>query len=125
MTEHSEKQGKIYVFRIQFLNYLKLMVELLLQVIRFHLLHSDPSEAVVLRLFFPKTQRYDVYVDDVFVPPTNIDPSQYPASYQLKPDDPAKPTQFFPTVNSVGIIVSLYVAELDLEALIFLDIILE
>ncbi|KAK7084668.1 hypothetical protein SK128_002602, partial [Halocaridina rubra] len=65
------------------------------EVLRFHLLHSDPSETVLLRIFFPKTQRYDVYVDDVFVPPKNLDTSK--PSYQLIPDDPSNPEQFFPT----------------------------
>ncbi|XP_066939677.1 fibrocystin-L-like [Macrobrachium rosenbergii] len=56
------------------------------QVLRFHLLHSDPSDKIVLRLFFPKTQRYDIYVDDVYVPPKNIDKSKYPGKYELMSD---------------------------------------
>ncbi|ROT65416.1 putative fibrocystin-L [Penaeus vannamei] len=57
------------------------------QVIRFHLLHTDPSEAVLLRMYFPKTQRYDISVDGVYIPPTNIDNSKYPAEYQLLPEN--------------------------------------
>ncbi|XP_076030840.1 fibrocystin-L-like [Oratosquilla oratoria] len=72
------------------------------QVLRFHLLHADPSESVLLRIFLPKTQRFDVYVDDEFVPPTNIDNSQYPGSYQLLPEDPNDPEKFFPTLSDVG-----------------------
>ncbi|XP_066939673.1 fibrocystin-L-like [Macrobrachium rosenbergii] len=56
------------------------------QVLRFHLLHSDPSEKIILRIFFPKTQRYDIYVDDVYVPPKNIDNSKYPEKYELMSD---------------------------------------
>ncbi|KAK4312053.1 hypothetical protein Pmani_016482 [Petrolisthes manimaculis] len=52
------------------------------QVIRLHLLHADPSEAVVLRIYFPKLQRYDIYVDDIYVAPKNLDTSKLPA-YQL------------------------------------------
>ncbi|XP_068250283.1 fibrocystin-L-like [Palaemon carinicauda] len=65
------------------------------QVIRFHLLHSDPTETVLLRLFFPKMQRYDIYVDDALVQPTNIDTSA--TSYKLLPEDPNNPEAFFPT----------------------------
>ncbi|KAK4308481.1 hypothetical protein Pmani_019821 [Petrolisthes manimaculis] len=50
-------------------------------VIRLHLLHADPSEAVVLRIYFPKLQRY-IYVDDIYVAPKNLDTSKLPA-YQL------------------------------------------
>ncbi|CAL4062252.1 unnamed protein product, partial [Meganyctiphanes norvegica] len=63
------------------------------QVLRFHLLNADPSEAVVIRMFFPKTQRYDIYVDDVYVPPKNIDTSK--DSYQLLTEDDS----FFPTAG--------------------------
>ncbi|KAK3879633.1 hypothetical protein Pcinc_015818 [Petrolisthes cinctipes] len=56
------------------------------QVIRLHLLHADPSEAVVLRIYFPKLQRYDIYVDDVYVAPKNLDTSKLPA-YQLLGED--------------------------------------
>ncbi|XP_068236296.1 fibrocystin-L-like [Palaemon carinicauda] len=56
------------------------------QVLRLQLLHSDPSERIVLRLFYPKMQRYDIYVDDVYVPPKNIDKSKYPGKYELMSD---------------------------------------
>ncbi|KAG0719158.1 Fibrocystin-L [Chionoecetes opilio] len=67
------------------------------QLLRFHLLHAPPGEAVILRIFFPKPQRYDIYVDDVFVPPTNIDNSA--TSYQLIPENPDDPDAFFPTLD--------------------------
>ncbi|XP_063605340.1 fibrocystin-L-like [Penaeus indicus] len=65
------------------------------QVIRFHLLHTDPSEAVLLRMYFPKMQRFDISVDGIYVPPTNIDNSQYPANYQLLPESDS----FFPSIT--------------------------
>ncbi|KAK4328078.1 hypothetical protein Pmani_001551 [Petrolisthes manimaculis] len=40
------------------------------------------QEAVVLRIYFPKLQRYDIYVDDIYVAPKNLDTSKLPA-YQL------------------------------------------
>ncbi|KAG0718998.1 Fibrocystin-L [Chionoecetes opilio] len=67
------------------------------QLLRLHLLHAPPGEAVILRIFFPKPQRYDIYVDDVFVPPTNIDVSV--TSYQLIPENPDDPDAFFPTFD--------------------------
>lgn len=70
----------------------------LLQVIRFHLLHTDPSEAVLLRMYFPKMQRFDISVDGVYVPPTNIDNSKYPENYQLLPESDS----FFPTITDVS-----------------------
>lgn len=68
------------------------------QVIRFHLLHTDPSEAVLLRMYFPKTQRYDISVDGVYIPPTNIDNSKYPAEYQLLPENDL----FLPSITDVS-----------------------
>ncbi|XP_064089363.1 fibrocystin-L-like [Macrobrachium nipponense] len=65
------------------------------QVMRLHLLHSDASETVLLRIFFPKMQRYDVYVDGTLVKPTNIDTSS--TAYKLLPVDPNNPQAFYPT----------------------------
>ncbi|XP_068231985.1 fibrocystin-L-like [Palaemon carinicauda] len=70
------------------------------QHIRLQLLHSDPDEAVILQIFFPKTQRYDVYVDGEFIPPKNIDTSQYPDKYQLLPSDSAS-TNYFPALTDI------------------------
>ncbi|XP_045124918.1 fibrocystin-L-like [Portunus trituberculatus] len=67
------------------------------QVLRLHLLHGSPSEAVIVRIFFPKPQRYDIYVDDVFVPPTNLDTSA--SGYQLLPEDSSNLEEFFPTLD--------------------------
>ncbi|XP_063862993.1 fibrocystin-L-like [Scylla paramamosain] len=69
------------------------------QVLCLHLPHSPSSEAVVLRIFFPKPQRYDIYVDSVFVPPANLNISA--AGYQLLPEDPTHPQAFLPTLNNV------------------------
>ncbi|XP_047483365.1 fibrocystin-L-like [Penaeus chinensis] len=72
------------------------------QELRLRLLHSDPSEVVLLRLFYPMTQRLDVYVDGAFVPPTNVDPDTYPESYQLFPEDPDDPESFYPTLQDTA-----------------------
>ncbi|KAK8372987.1 hypothetical protein O3P69_011746 [Scylla paramamosain] len=69
------------------------------QVLCLHLPHSPSSEAVVLRIFFPKPQRYDIYVDSVFVPPANLNISA--AGYQLLPEDPTHPQAFLPTLDNV------------------------
>ncbi|XP_050685917.1 fibrocystin-L-like isoform X2 [Eriocheir sinensis] len=65
------------------------------QVLRLHTLTEE--EVVVLRIFFPKLQRYDIYVGDTFIPPTNIDTSV--TKYQLLPEDPLAPEAFFPTIS--------------------------
>lgn len=65
---------------------------------RFQLLHADSSDAVLIRLYLPKTQRYDVFADDVYIPPTNIDNSKYPDEYQLQPENDS----FFPTISDVS-----------------------
>merc|ERR1719391_1190555 len=38
---------------------------------RFHLLHSSDAEGMVVKFYFPKSQRYDVYVDGVFADANN------------------------------------------------------
>ncbi|KAK8373990.1 hypothetical protein O3P69_011010 [Scylla paramamosain] len=71
------------------------------QVLHLHLPHSPSSEAVVLRIFFPKPQRYDTYVDGVFVPPANLNTSA--ASYKLLPENPTHPQAFLPMLdNAMG-----------------------
>ncbi|KAK8377801.1 hypothetical protein O3P69_014028 [Scylla paramamosain] len=68
------------------------------QVLHLHLPLSPSSEAVILRIF-PKPQRYDTYVDGVFVPSTNLNTSA--ASYYLLPEDPLPPPQaFLPTLDN-------------------------
>lgn len=67
-------------------------------MLRLHpLTYSD--EVVILRIFFPKLQRYDIYIDDTYVPPTNIDTSA--TKYQLIPENPDNPEEFFPTLSDV------------------------
>lgn len=68
------------------------------QVIRLHLPHAASSEAVVLRLYFPKLQRYDVYVDDTYVAPKNLDTSKLPA-YQLLGEG----AEYEPTLSDVSV----------------------
>lgn len=76
------------------------MTSMPLQVLRLHLPHSPSSEAVVL-LIFPKPQRYDTYVDGVFVPPANLNTSA--AGYKLLPENPTHPQAFLPMLdNAMG-----------------------
>ncbi|XP_063854943.1 uncharacterized protein LOC135097120 [Scylla paramamosain] len=74
------------------------MTSMPLQVLRLHLPHSPSSEAVVL-LIFPKPQRYDTYVDGVFVPPANLNTSA--AGYKLLPENPTHPQAFLPMLDNV------------------------
>ncbi|XP_063854526.1 uncharacterized protein LOC135097335 isoform X2 [Scylla paramamosain] len=73
------------------------MTSMPLQVLRLHLPHSPSSEAVVL-LIFPKPQRYDTYVDGVFVPPANLNTSA--AGYKLLPENPTHPQAFLPMLDN-------------------------
>lgn len=41
------------------------------QHIRYHLLNSQSSDYVVVKFYYPKRQRYDVFVDGIFIPATN------------------------------------------------------
>ncbi|XP_063855152.1 uncharacterized protein LOC135097268 [Scylla paramamosain] len=76
------------------------MTSMPLQVLRLHLPHSPSSEAVVL-LIFPKPQRYDTYVDGVFVPPANLNTSA--AGYKLLPENPTHPQAFLPMLDNAEV----------------------
>ena len=41
------------------------------QHMRYHLLNSNYDDFVIVKFYYPKRQRYDVFVDDIFVPATN------------------------------------------------------
>merc|ERR1719347_121004 len=41
------------------------------QNFRIHMLHNDGGDPVLAKIWFPKQQRYDVYVDDMFREPNN------------------------------------------------------
>jgi len=63
------------------------------QNFRLHLLHNDGGEAVRLKIWFPKQQRLDIYVDGTFISPNNIDTTK--EAYNLLPPDDS----FIPALN--------------------------
>ncbi|XP_038070546.1 fibrocystin-L-like isoform X1 [Patiria miniata] len=69
------------------------------QVLRFHLLNSDESQAVVLGVWYANPQRLDVYYKDQYVTPTNADYST--GEFTWKAKDPSLPAdQYNPSVSS-------------------------
>jgi len=54
---------------------------------RFHLLHSEATEGMVAKFYYPKSQRYDVYVDGTFVEANNGEWNDDNTKYNLKPRD--------------------------------------
>ena len=68
------------------------------QDFRIHLLHmKDTKGAVLLQMWFPKQQRYDVYKDGRFVEPNNKNFSDVDTLSFLKPDD-----SFIPKLNETN-----------------------
>ena len=57
------------------------------QTMRFHLLHSEATEGMVAKFYYPKSQRYDVYVDGTFVEATNGVWNDDNTKYNLEPRD--------------------------------------
>ena len=57
------------------------------QKFRIHMLYNDGSEAVRLKIWFPKQQRLDIYIGGLFMNPNNRDFSV--DDYSLLPPDPA------------------------------------
>jgi len=55
------------------------------QNFRIHMLHNDGGDPVLAKIWFPKQQRYDVYVDDMFREPNNKDFGS--SDYALLPPD--------------------------------------
>ena len=53
------------------------------QNFRLHMLHNTGGEGTLLKIWFQKQQRYDIYVDGMFINPNNIDTTQ--ADYNLLP----------------------------------------
>ena len=74
------------------------------QRLRLHLLDASDDNVVMLSIFYPKPQRYDVYVADTFIPPTNIDNDKWPDNFQLLPEDDS----FMPSLSDVRNVMSLY-----------------
>ena len=66
-------------------------------MLRLHYLNAEAGEAIVLKLYYPKPQRYDVYVGDTFIKPKNYDTGS--SKYALKYKEPL--SQYHPTVNDV------------------------
>merc|ERR1719412_3079073 len=53
------------------------------QNFRLHMLHNTGGEGTLLKIWFQKQQRYDIYVVGMFINPNNIDTTQ--ADYNLLP----------------------------------------
>jgi len=62
---------------------------------RYHLKHNDGGKPVLLKIFFPKPQRIDIYVGDRFVSPNNIDLSVEDSFSMLPADD-----KYIPSLSS-------------------------
>merc|ERR1712013_962373 len=57
------------------------------QKFRLHMLYNEGGDAVRLKIWFPKQQRLDIYVNGLFMNPNNLDFSA--DDYNLLPPDPA------------------------------------
>ena len=58
------------------------------QKFRLHMLYNEGGDAVRLKIWFPKQQRLDVYVNGLFMNPNNLDFSS--DDYNLLPPNPAE-----------------------------------
>ncbi|XP_042362122.1 fibrocystin-L-like [Plectropomus leopardus] len=70
------------------------------QKLRLMMLNSDPSESVVVSVFYSKPQRYDVYVDNNLVAPTNADWNADKTDYTLM--KPSYEGQYVPKLNATA-----------------------
>ncbi|XP_033493349.2 PKHD1 like 1, tandem duplicate 1 [Epinephelus lanceolatus] len=68
------------------------------QKLRLMMLNADPSESVVVSVFYSKPQRLDVYVDNNLVAPTNAQWNADNSDYTLR--EPTYPGQYFPKLNT-------------------------
>uniref|UniRef100_A0AAQ5X4Y6 Polycystic kidney and hepatic disease 1 (autosomal recessive)-like 1 n=1 Tax=Amphiprion ocellaris TaxID=80972 RepID=A0AAQ5X4Y6_AMPOC len=68
------------------------------QKLRLMMLNADPSESVVVSVFYSKPQRLDVYVDNALVAPTNAQWNADKSDYTLK--KPITPGQYVPQLNA-------------------------
>jgi len=66
------------------------------QNFRIHMPYNDGGEAVRVKIWFPKQQRYDVYTNGMFMNPNNIDTTQ--SEYSLLPPDDS----FIPTLEETN-----------------------
>ncbi|XP_068189914.1 fibrocystin-L-like [Antennarius striatus] len=67
------------------------------QKLRLMMLNADPSETVVVSVFYSRPQRMDVYVFDDLVPPTNAEWNADGTDYTLK--KPFYTEEYFPKLN--------------------------
>nr|XP_046273956.1 PKHD1 like 1, tandem duplicate 1 [Scatophagus argus] len=68
------------------------------QKLRLMMLHADPSESIVVSVFYSKPQRLDVYVDNKLVAPTNAEWNADSTDYTLK--RPIYAGQYVPKMNA-------------------------
>uniref|UniRef100_A0A3Q3JRM8 Polycystic kidney and hepatic disease 1 (autosomal recessive)-like 1 n=1 Tax=Monopterus albus TaxID=43700 RepID=A0A3Q3JRM8_MONAL len=68
------------------------------QNLRLMLLNADPSESIMVSIFYSKPQRLDVYVDNKLVAPTNAEWNTDKTDYTLK--KPSYTGQYVPQLNS-------------------------
>ncbi|KAF0024292.1 hypothetical protein F2P81_023094 [Scophthalmus maximus] len=70
------------------------------QKLRLMMLDADPSESIMVSVFFSKPQRLDVYVDDELVAPTNAKWNTDNSDYTLK--KPIYAGQYVPPLNATA-----------------------
>ncbi|XP_056153970.1 fibrocystin-L-like [Lampris incognitus] len=70
------------------------------QKLRLMMLNADPSESVLVSVFYSNPQRLDVYVDNSLVAPTNAKWNNDESDYTLK--EPVFPDQYVPQMNSTS-----------------------
>uniref|UniRef100_A0A3B4ZZ57 PKHD1 like 1 n=1 Tax=Stegastes partitus TaxID=144197 RepID=A0A3B4ZZ57_9TELE len=68
------------------------------QKLRLMMLNADPSESIVVSVFYSKPQRLDVYVDNTLVVPTNAEWNADRSDYTLK--KPISAGQYVPQLNA-------------------------
>ncbi|KAM4540003.1 PKHD1 like 1, tandem duplicate 1 [Odontesthes bonariensis] len=68
------------------------------QKLRLMMLNSDPSESVLVSVFYSNPQRLDVYVDNALVAPTNADWNDDKTDYTLM--KPTHPNEYIPQMNA-------------------------
>ncbi|XP_044191170.1 PKHD1 like 1, tandem duplicate 1 [Thunnus albacares] len=68
------------------------------QKLRLMMLNADPSESIMVSVFYSKPQRLDVYVDNNLIPPTNAKWNADNTDYTLK--EPISAGQYVPELNS-------------------------
>ncbi|XP_061597205.1 fibrocystin-L-like isoform X1 [Cololabis saira] len=70
------------------------------QKLRLMMLNSDPSESVLLSVFYSNPQRLDVYVAEQLVPPTNAAWNEDGSDYTLM--EPTSADEYVPLMNATA-----------------------